>query len=180
MFLDAVPQPADHGVRGEVAGDDLSAVRRLEVSKGLVAGAASSHLVEEPERAAERVRRQLEEKYALTVPVLPPDLRIALAHPEGIGAFARAYKAGRIVCRPDAAGRKQWFSVDGDRFLTFGPQSGLAAAAANYAWHTVPAHRDTDSDEAPGDFSELHQWARTAGVPGPDILALAALELFTR
>jgi Mg-chelatase subunit ChlD len=177
-FLAAVPQPADHGVRQEIAADDPSAVRRLEALAAQAPLGASSHLIEEAEKRAEMVRRRLEEKYSLAIPVLPPELRIALAHPEGMRAFSKAYRTGRIERRPDATGRAQWYSVDGDCFLTFGSQSGLAAAAASYVWNGLPAARDPEPGQAPGDFSEVHQWVQNAGMPGPEVLALAALELF--
>lgn len=170
-----IPQPADHGTRTDVAMDDLSAVRRLELQAGFVPEGGFSAVVEAAEQEAERVRQKVQRKYRLAVPPFPAELRVALARPEAFRSFARAYSAGRIVRRPDIVGREQWFFLDRQQFLTFGAEAGLAAAAAGYV--ASLDHPEASFSGSGGELAPLHQWERSAGMPDDHVLALAAIEV---
>ena len=176
-FRQEIPQPADHGARRDVDVEDASAVRRLEFQEGFAPEAGFSAVVEAAEQAAERVRQKVQRKYRLAVPPFPAELRVALAHPEAFRSFSRAYAAGQIVRRPDAAGREQWFFLDREVFLTFGNDSGLAPASAGYVWYVDQPPASFVAGGPGGDFVPLHQWAQSAGVPDEHVLCLAAIDV---
>ncbi len=77
----------------------------------------------------------------------------------------------------DDEGREQWYFTDRRQFLTFGADSGLAAAVANYAWH-VPDPPDAFGPGAPaGDMSPLAEWLDIGGVPSSDVMVMAAISM---
>ena len=75
-------------------------------------------------------------------------------------SFARAYKAGHIVLRADAAGATQWAFSDTGEFLTAGADPSLAKAAANYAWYVKSMPTDFAAAGEGGDFAKLEDWLR--------------------
>lgn len=178
-FSKRVPQPAHHGRRTDVVSDDASAIRRIEIASPTMLEVHQPPFIEPAEQEAERVRRKLEQKHNLTVPLLPSELRIALAHPEAFRSFSRAYKARRIVTRRDALDRMQWYFTDLDQFLTFGHDSTLAAAAANYVWYVEnPPAEFPDASGGGAEFRDLNRWALSGGTPDPDTLVLAVIDVY--
>lgn len=180
-FRQLIPQPANHGERRERAGDDHAAVRRVEVN------AAAADDPDEPgepvyvaaaEQAAERVRRRAQKKYGLFVPPYPPELRIALAHTEAFLSFVRNYKAGHIVRQEDAAGARQWALSNTSEFLTFGGQSSLAQAAANYIWYVGAPPGLPPPDGGAGDFSGLKAWLQRRNYPDEETLVQIAIDAY--
>ncbi len=179
-FCRAIPQPADHGERTEVASGDPSAVRRVELQRQTFVEGTAPCYVAAAEQEAERVRQRLERTFQLDVPPLPPALRIALARPRSFRSFARAYWTGHVVRRRDHAGAEQWFFADdgGDgRFLTYGSEATLAAAAAEYVLGIESPADDFPQTGPGGDFSALERWRRFAGLPEGDVPVLAAIEI---
>lgn len=181
-FGPMIPKPPSHGPRTQQQGDDHSAVRRLELAEAAREhGTAVSEplpFVEMPESIAEGVRRRAEKKYKIALPVFPPRLRIALSYPAAFRSFARAYKAGHIVLQQDDNGREQWSFADTGQFLTFGAESSLAHAAANYA-RDVKTHPESFvASGAGGDFVKLEQWLNQRVAPDPDTLTQVAVEVY--
>jgi len=178
-FSKSVPQPAHHGRRTDVVSDDASAIRRIEIANPTMLEVHQPPFIEPAEQEAERVRWKLEQKHNITVPLLPSELRIALAHPDAFRSFSRAYKARRIVTRRDAVDRMQWCFTDRDQFLTFGDDSMLAAAAANYVWYVEnPPAEFPDASGGGADFRDLNRWLQSGGTPDPDTLVLAVIDVY--
>jgi hypothetical protein len=181
-FAPMIPKPPSHGPRTQQQGDDHSAVRRLELAETApeqgAAGSKSLPFVEMPESRAEAIRRRAEKKYQSALPVFPPRLRIALADPAGFRSFSRAYKAGHIVLRQDDSGREHWNFTDTDQFLTFGTESSLAYAAANYVRDVKNHLEEFAILGAGGDFSKLEQWLKESVSPDPDTLTQIAVEVY--
>lgn len=178
----SVPKPPTHGPRSQQYGDDHSAVRRLELTEAAVEGTGNTSgppsFVEMAESVSESVRRRAEKKYQITLPIFPPRLRIALAHPSAFRSFAHAYKAGHIVLRQDDSGRDQWSVADTGQFLTFGGESSLAHAAANYA-RDVKDHPDSFAAADPGgSFDKLEQWRAQRVAPDHDTLTQIAVDVY--
>lgn len=180
-FKARIPQPAHHGRWREQAGDDHSAVRRLELREDAAEPDVRPDLLNFTslaEQGAEQVRRRAERKYGLFVPPLPAELRVALAHGDAFRSFARAYKAGGIVPRADSSGAMQWASKDTAELLTAGAHSSLAEAAANYAWYFRPASADSAAAGGGGDFTKLHEWLRKRNFsPDEDTLVQIAVDV---
>ena len=180
-FGSFIPKPPTHGPRAEQRGDDHSAVRRIELTEAAKRGEAPSRsliFVEMAETIAERVRRRAETKYKIALPIFPARLRIALAYPDAFRSFARAYKAGHIIQRQDENGSEQWSILDTGQFLTFGRESSLAHAAANYA-------RDVDNHpqsfavvDGGGSFAKLENWQAHSTSPDPDTLTQIAVDVY--
>jgi len=180
-FRQQIPQPPTHGNRRDALGDDHSAVRRVELTETMLTGDGQTPeqlpFVVVAEQEAELLRRRAEKLYSLAVAVFPPELRIALAYPERFLSFVRAYKAGRIVLREDAAGAKQWLFLDTVEFLTFGAEPTLAQAAANYVWYvTTPPQQFAQAGE--GSFAKLEQWRQRRDAPDDDVLTLIAIDVY--
>lgn len=180
-FSQLVPQPPGHGSRVDQRGDDQTAVRRLELSEKTFAGDGErvwTPYVTIAEQQAELLRVRAENKHKISVPVLPPELRVALAHPAAFASFARAYKAGHIVLREDAAGASQWSYLDTGEFLTFGPEPTLAQAAANYVFYvSSPPHTFELVGEG-GKFTKLAQWRKKRDSTDDDTLTLIAIDVY--
>lgn len=180
-FRSLIPQPANHGERREQAGDDHAAVRRFELAE-VVTEDANHHegvpFVAAAEQLAERVRKRAEKKHGLFVPPFPPELRIALAHPDSFRSFVRAYKAGRIVRQEDAAGAAQWVFSDTGEFLTFGGDSSLAKAAANYVWYIKSTPQSFLPAGGGGDFSRLKNWLHKRTRPDQETLVQIAVDVY--
>jgi Mg-chelatase subunit ChlD len=184
-LAEGIPQPPAHGTRHEQSGDDHGAVRRVELGQtiwGEVTNPAQLTFAAAAEREAESLRLRAERKYELAVPTFPPELRIALAQRGGFRSFARAYKAGRVVRRQDAAGVAQWVFADSGEFLTFGPEPTLAQAAANYVWYagapTDGFRREFVTENGGGSFAGLEEWRRRRETPDADVLSLIAIEMY--
>lgn len=173
----AVPQPADHGPRRDIVADDVSSLRRLAV--GSVTSRSSeadrARFVEIAERESERLRFKIQQRYQIRVAPFPVRLRMAAANPARFRLFARAYKGGRIVSREDENGLARWYDVDAQEFLTFGEQSDLSAAAANYVWYGGTVAVDVAT--AAGDFSALEEWRSGGREMTADVLVLAAIDV---
>lgn len=175
-FALKVPRPADQGDLVTVPSDDTTAVRRLQLSRYAPAEGPPPEFVDLSEQQAEKARAAIEQSIGLQVPLLPPRLRIALSQSTAFRAFARAYWCGRIVRRSDPCGALHWFYLDREVFLTFGRQTSLAAAAANFAWH-VDQPLETEVSATPkADFDALDQWRKTGGLPDEEALAQAAIQ----
>lgn len=181
-FRNEIPQPLNHGHRVEQTGDDHSAIRRLELAEVSINESLKPEtalpFVEAAERAAEQVRQRAEKKHMISVPVFSSQLRIALAHPEAFRSFARAYKAGHIVRRLDAAGAEQWAFLDSGEFLTFSADQSLAAAAANYVWHVQSPPTSFQPVGNGGSFAKLEQWRTERNAPNDDTLVLVAIDAY--
>ncbi|MFL6284968.1 MAG: VWA domain-containing protein [Pyrinomonadaceae bacterium] len=184
-LAEGIPQPPAHGTRHDQSGDDHGAVRRIELSEtvwGEVTDPAQFTFTADAEREAESLRQRAERKYELAVPAFPPELRIALAQRGGFRSFARAYKAGRVVRRHDAAGVAQWVFADSGEFLTFGAEPTLAQAAANYVWYAgAPGNgfrREFETENGGGSFAGLEEWRRRRETPDADVLSLIAIEVY--
>lgn len=181
-FRALIPQPASHGERGEASGDDHSAVRRVEL-KEVTAEDVQHHegvpFVAAAEQAGERVRKRAQKKHGLFVPPFPPELRIALAHTDSFLSFVRDYKAGRIVRQEDAAGAPQWALSGTSDFLTFGGDSSLAHAAANYVWYAKsPPPGAAPPAAAGGDFARLRNWLQKRNHPDEETLVQVAIDAY--
>lgn len=184
-FLRAVPQPANQGGRTDVKGHDRSAIRRVTLLSATSERDFQPDLpfVSESEIFAERIRYCAERKYELSTPQFPPELRIALSHPEEFRAFVKAYRSGRIVLREDGAGRQQWMLTETGEFLTYGAHPTLAQAAATYIYDTrkKPAAGMTASTDVNGggDFTKLRGWLnRQERRASDDVLAQLAIDVF--
>ena len=180
-FCQLVPQPPSHGRRVDQRGDDQTAVRRLELTEKALAGVgerAQIPYVAIAEQQAELLRVRAENRYRISVSVLPPELRVALTHPGAFASFARAYKAGHIVLREDATGASQWSFLDTDEFLTFGSQPTLAQAAANYASYISSPPQTFDMIGEGGKFTKLAQWRKNRGATDDDTLTLMAIDVY--
>ncbi|MGH9936330.1 MAG: tubulin-like doman-containing protein, partial [Blastocatellia bacterium] len=179
-FKQTIPHPASHGERGHQTGDDHSTIKRVELAEAPVVELsnrqASLPFVETGERSADVLRQRAESKHQIVIPIFPPQLRIALANPTAFQSFARAYRAGHIVRRPDAAGREQWTFLDTGDFLTAGSDHSLVSAAANYVWRLTSRPQDFTVIENGGDFSKLIQWKTNPGMPDDDTIALIAID----
>ncbi|HWT03523.1 MAG TPA: tubulin-like doman-containing protein [Pyrinomonadaceae bacterium] len=181
-FGNDIPKPPSHGPRSQQLGDDHSAVRRLELNEAAAervdpAGRPLT-FVEMPESIAESVRRRAETKYKIALPIFPPQLRIALAHPTAFRSFARAYKAGHIVLRQDDNGSEQWSIADTGQFLTFGRESSLAHAATNYV-RDVKDHPEAFAVVGEGgNFLKLEQWRDRRVDPDLDALTQIAVDVY--
>jgi len=181
-FGRSIPNPPSHGPRSQQTGDDHSAIRRLELTEAVadesIPAGRQMTFVEMTESIAEAVRRRAEKKYQIALPIFPPRLRIALAHPSAFRSFARAYKGGHVVRRQDESGRDQWFFVDTDQFLTFGQEQSLAHAAANYV-RDVANHQESFAISGDGgSFSRLEQWRSQRTAPDDDTLAQIAVDVY--
>lgn len=175
-FESAIPKPPSHGPRTTQHGDDHSSVRRMELA-ATASGQGDSNrsltFVEMTESLAEAVRLRAESKYQIALPLFPPRLRIALAHPREFRSFSRAYKAGHITLRRDASGRQQWSIAD--QFLTFENESSLAHAAANYV-RDVSNHPESFADKNErGSFANLEKWLNERVAPDTDTLTQIAI-----
>lgn len=181
QFCQLIPQPPSHGRRVDQRSDDQTAVRRLELTEKVFAGGGEREQISYvtiAEQQAEVLRVRAENKYKISVSVLPPELRVALAHPAAFVSFARAYKAGHIILQEDAAGARQWCYLDTDEFLTFAPQPTLAQAAANYASYISSPPQTFDMVGEGGKFTKLAQWRKKRGSTDDDILTLLAIDVY--
>jgi hypothetical protein len=179
-FRQLVPQPPSHGARLDQQGDDHAAVRRVELAEQVSADSDPRDalpFVAAAEQQAELLRKRAEKKHSIAVAAFPPELRVALAYPAAFGSFARAYKAGHIVLREDAAGASQWAFLDTGDFLTFGPEPTLAKAAANYVWY-ISAPPTFDTIDKGGALTKLNQWQRKSGAADDDTLTLIAIDVY--
>jgi hypothetical protein len=181
-FSNSIPKPPTHGPRSQKDGNDHSAIRRLELAEATVEQSLPTSqpltFVELAETTAEALRRRAEKKYQIGLPVFPPRLRMALAHPAAFRSFARAYKAGHIVSREDDTGNEQWSFTDTGQFLTFGRESSLAHAAANYA-QDVKNHPESFAVAGDGgNFIKLNQWVTQRPTPDADTLTQIAVEVY--
>jgi hypothetical protein len=181
-FGPLIPKPPTHGPRTQQQGDDHSAVRRIELAE-----ASDEHgsttieslpFVEMPESIAEAVRRRAEKKYKIALPIFPSRLRIALAYPTAFLSFARAYKAGQIVLRQDDRGIEQWSIAETGQFLTFGSESSLDHAAANYARDIKDHPVSFVVTGEGGNFSKLEQWRLARTAPDNDTLTQVAVDAY--
>ena len=174
-FVEQIPRPADQSDLILVRCDDTSAMRRVQMSRMTIPVDARASFVDVSEQHADRARGVIERTIGLQVPLLPPRLRIALSRPKSFRAFAAAFWSGCIMHRPDASGAPQWYFADQGIYLTFGVHSSLAAAAANFAWHTreTPPVSITENPEA--DFEALDQWRKTGGLPSEEAVVQAAV-----
>jgi hypothetical protein len=180
-FSGNIPQPPAHGARLDQSGDDHAAVRRVELGEMISGdGMAPEALpfAAPAEQEAELLRRRAERKYDIVVPIFPPELRVALAQRDGFRSFARAYKAGSIVRREDAAGVSQWVFADTGEFLTFGPEPTLAQAAANYVCYVGSPPESFARESAGGSFAKVEEWKRRREAPDDDVLSLIAIDVY--
>ncbi|MCA1565902.1 MAG: VWA domain-containing protein [Acidobacteria bacterium] len=180
-FCQLIPQPPSHGRRMDQRGDDQTAVRRLELTEHSFASGgerAQIPYITIAEQQGELLRVRAENKYKISVSILPPELRVALAHPAAFGSFARAYKAGHIVLREDTAGRSQWSYLDTGEFLTFGPEPTLAQTAANYVSYIGSPPQTFDLIGEGGKFTKLAQWRKKRGSTDDDTLTLIAIDVY--
>lgn len=179
-FKTEIPQPLTHGHRVVWTGDDHSAIRRLELVEAGISESLKPDttlpFVEAAERAAELLRQRAEKKHMISVPFFPPQLRIALAHPEAFRSFASAYRAGYIVRRQDAAGAEQWAFLQTGEFLTFGEEQSLANAAANYAWYVPSPPTSFQPAGTGGSFASFEQWRKERNAPNDDTLVQIAID----
>lgn len=178
-FADAIPQPPNHGLREDRAGNDHASLRRIElaVNPQIPTWRGKKIFIEAAEQAAEALRLRAEKLYQIQVPPFPPQLRIALAQPDRFLSFARAYKAGHIHQVLDAAGAEQWAWRETGEPLTFGARRSLADAAAHYVWFVGASVQI--AAEMSGDFTKLEAWQVNRFFPDNDTLtqiAIAALE----
>lgn len=180
-FAQAVVEPAGQRQRLECKGENPTVIRRLawqeEAPEPVTA--PSLPVVQAADQYAERLRQRATAQYALDLPLFPPELRIAVANPVAFRSFARAYRAGHITRRNDAAGVPQWFFVDRFAFLTFAEHHSLAAAAAHYVQMLVDPPEDFANSPPLGDFTPLHAWSSTGRLPArtneADLAALVAI-----
>jgi hypothetical protein len=181
-FGNSIPKPPTHGPRAQQHGDDHSAVRRLEVSEAVAESTAGTggppSFVQMAESVSESVRRRAEKKYQIALPTFPPRLRIALADTPAFRSFARAYKAGHIVPRQDDHGREQWSVAGTGQFLTFGGESSLAHAAANYARDVKDRPDSFAAAARGGSFDKLEQWRARRVAPDHDTLTQIAVDVY--
>jgi hypothetical protein len=180
-FCRLIPQPPSHGRRVDQRGDDQTAVRRLELSEKTFAGVGERlrlPYVTTAEQQAELLRERAENKYKISVPVLPTELRVALAHPAAFASFACAYKAGHIVLREDTAGASQWSYLDTGEFLTSGPEPTLAQAAAQYTSYVSSPPRTFDPVGEGGKFTKLAQWLKKRDAIDDDTLTLIVIDVY--
>ena len=181
-FLKEIPHPPSHGELETQTGDDHSAVRRVELVELKLAELSPQDalisLIEVAERAAEVVRLRAERKHSVTVPIFPPQLRIALTNEIGFRSFARAYKAGHIAQRPDQEGRQQWALYETGNPLTTGHENSLASAAANYVWR-LNSHSETFATiGAGGDFAKFKHWTANPHLPDEETIAQIAIDAY--
>lgn len=184
-FLRAVPQPANQGGRTDVIGHDRSAIRRVALLSGTPEREFQLDLpfVSDSEIFAEQIRYCAERKYELSMPQFPPELRIALSHPQEFRSFVTAYRSGQIVPREDGAGQQQWMFTETAEFLTHGPNPTLAQAAAYYVYYarkTAAAGRMAATAlNGGGDFTKLRAWlSRQQRQVSDDILTQLAIDVF--
>jgi hypothetical protein len=179
-FKQSIPHPASHGELNHQTGDDHSAIRRLELTEAPLVELSNRQallpFVETGECSADLLRRRAESKYQILVPIFPPQLRIALTDPTAFQSFARAYRSGHILRRPDAAGREQWIFLDTGDFLTAGSDDSLSSAAANYVWRLTSKPQDFTLIGNGGDFSKLDMWKTNPGMPDDHTIALIAID----
>jgi hypothetical protein len=180
-FCESVPQPLSHGRREDQRGNDQTALRRVELSKGRLTNgmnSAQARHVTIAEQQAELLRLRAENKHKIAVSTFPPELRIALSHPAAFASFVRAYKAGHVVLQKDGAGADQWTYFDTGEFLTSGSDPTLAQAAANYAWYLAsPPVRFEQMGEG-GSFTKLSQWQQSRAAADDDTLTLIAMDAY--
>lgn len=177
-FRRSIGQPAADGLRNDCVAADVSSIRRTAVtsSPARVAVAANPPYVETAERESDRIRFRIGERYSIRVPSLPPELRIAAAHPSRFRSFADAYETGGIVRRQDESGVPRWYAVDRREFLGVDDRSALAHAAASYVYaDPVPAAARAASADA--DFSALDEGIARGGDLNEDGLVLAAIRV---
>jgi len=180
-FCESVPQPLSHGTRHDQRGNDHTALRRIELTETALAnginGAPTRH-VTLAEQQAELLRVRAEKKNKIAVSTFPPELRIALSHPEAFASFVRAYKAGHVVLEKDAASADQWAFLDTGEFLTSGSEPTLAQAAAAYAWYITSPSPTFDKIGEGGSFAKLAKWRKSRSATDDDTLTLIAIDVY--
>lgn len=127
---------------------------------------------------AERLRLRLIQLLDRQIDDLPPELALAAADSDRFRMFARLYRGGCLLERPDPWGRRSWFLSEPGVFLTQGDPSLAAAAAAFVRSPSVP---DVPERPASGDFTLLDAWKRSHVGPNADmeerLLTLAAISI---
>jgi Tubulin like/von Willebrand factor type A domain len=177
-FRRSIGQPAADGVRRDCVAADVSSIRRTAVASLSLrmVTAADPPYVETAERESDRIRFRIGERYSIRVPPLPPELRIAAAHPSRFRSFADAYETGGIVRRQDESGVPRWYAVDRREFLGLDDRNALAHVAASYVYsEPVPATARTASADA--DFSALDEGIARGGDLNEEGLVLAAIRV---
>jgi Tubulin like len=177
-FREAVGQPASDGVRRDCIAHDVSSLRRVAIappSMNLPAVAKPPY-VETAERESDRIRGRISERFRIRVPSLPPELRVAAAHPSRFRSFAQAYETGGIVRRQDESGTNRWYALDRQEFLGFEEQDALAQAAANYVY-SESSHAVSPPQREPGDFSALDDGIKRGGNLNEEGLVQAAIRV---
>lgn len=176
-FARQVRDPAGHRHRHDVAGNDRGAVRRVAIAvpNGEPADLPALPLVSRAEVTGERLRARLRHRFGRFVPLLPPALRLASADPDGLAAFARAYRRGVVIRIVDAAGQPQW-AVAGGGVLTGGAHASLSGAALAFI-HECPAVPDAAAGAGAPDLSALEAWFAGQPAAWPDAAAQAVAVL---
>lgn len=177
-FRRGIGQPAGDGVRRDCTGDDISSLRRIAIAPPSVKAAAVAKppYVETAERESDRIRLRISERYRIRVPSLPPELRVAAAHPSRFLSFAHAYESGGIVRKQDESGVNRWYALDRGVFLGMEEQNALAQAAASYVYSDPPSVA-VAVPLAPGDFSALEEGIARGGDLNEEGLVLAAIRV---
>lgn len=177
-FRRIIGQPASDGVRRECIADDISSLRRVSVAPPSAREweVAKPPYVETAERESDRIRARISERYRIRVPALPPELRVAAAHPTRFRSFARMYENGGIVRRTDESGVSRWYAVDRREFLGVEDQCELAEAAANYVYSETTAMPEA-AQRSPGDFTALDQGMGRGGDLDDEGLVQAAIRV---
>jgi len=177
-FRRQIGQPAADGVRRDCVADDVASVRRVAIAPASPRAelVASPPYVESAERESDRIRVRIGERYRIRVPLLPPELRIAAAHPLRFRSFADAYQTGDIVRRQDESGVARWYALDRREFLGLDGPNALAHAAATYVYSDAAA-RGTHAGNRPADFSALDEGIARGGNLNEEGLVLAAIRV---
>lgn len=177
-FGRSIGQPAADGVRRDCIADDVASVRRVAIapSSSRAELTASPPYVESAERESDRIRLRIGERYRIRVPALPPELRIAAAHPLRFRSFADAYETGDIVRRQDESGVVRWYALGRREFLGLDGSNALAHAAASYVYSDVATH-GAPTPNGPADFSALDDGIAHGGNLNEEGLVLAAIRV---
>jgi hypothetical protein len=177
-FRDAIGQPASDGVRRDCVAQDISSLRRVAIAPPWTkpATVAKPPYVEAAERESDRIRVRISERFRVRVPSLPPELRVAAAHPSRFRSFAQAYETGGIVRRQDESGANRWYALDRQEFLGVEEQDALAQAAANYVY-SEPSLAAPPAPREPGDFSALDEGIARGGNLNEEGLVQAAIRV---
>jgi hypothetical protein len=177
-FRQSIDQPASDGIRHDCIADDISSLRRVSVAppSSRAALPARPPYVETAERESDRMRLRISERYRIRVPPLPPELRVAVAHPSGFRSFAHAYQSGGIVRKQDESGVSRWYAIDRREFLGLAEQRELAQAAANYVYSEAPA-LPIVNQRPPGDFTALDEGIANGGDLNDEGLVQAAIRV---